>query len=105
MIIAAGERWSADDSLRPALEDHLGAGAILSALVEMGYAEVMSPEARTAADVFDACRGAVSERLRGCVGGRELTERGFAADVQVASEFDVSFAVPVLVDGAFRIAR
>lgn len=79
-VIAAGERWSADDSLRPALEDQLGAGAILSALVSRGYADAMSPEARTGADMFEVCRDAVGERLRSCVGGRELAQRGFGAE-------------------------
>src|SRR5699024_6342045 len=52
-VVAAGERWRDDDSLRPALEDHLGAGAVLSALVGLGYRDSMSPEASAAADLFD----------------------------------------------------
>lgn len=104
-IIAAGERWNADDSLRPALEDHLGAGAILSALVGMGHGELVSPEARVAADMFDVCRDVLSERLRDCAGGRELIGHGFGADVGVASQLDASPVVPLLADGAFRVGR
>lgn len=100
-VIAAGERWSADDSLRPALEDHLGAGAVLSSLLATGHGERMSPEARVAAEVFDAGASRLEERLRHCVGGRELARIGFDADVSVAAALDASTVVPVLVDGAF----
>lgn len=46
VVVAAGERWSDDDSLRPALEDHLGAGAILSGLVALGHASGSAPKPR-----------------------------------------------------------
>jgi 2-phosphosulfolactate phosphatase len=58
-VIAAGERWRGDDSLRPSLEDHLGAGAVLSALAGLGYRDAMSPEASAAADLFDVVRSHV----------------------------------------------
>ncbi len=50
-IIAAGERWP-DGTLRPALEDLLGAGAILAMV---GSAD-LSPEARAASAAFNAIR-------------------------------------------------
>lgn len=100
-VVASGERWSEDDSLRPALEDHLGAGAILGRVAERGHADLLSPEARAAADLFAATRPRLVEVLRACVGGRELTSKGFAADVDVAAELDASAVVPVLRGGAF----
>lgn len=100
-VIAAGERWSHDDSLRPALEDHLGAGAILSSLVEMGYGSRMSPEAIVAAELFDAAAHDLDERMRECVGGRELARIGFGDDVVVASALNASTVVPILINGAF----
>ena len=100
-VIAAGERWDGDDSLRPALEDHLGAGAILADLARRGHAERMSPEAGAAVDVFEARRGRLEETIRTCVGARELAAGGFDADVDVAAALDVSSVVPVLRDGAF----
>jgi 2-phosphosulfolactate phosphatase len=103
-VIAAGERWSYDDSLRPALEDQLGAGAILSALSALGHADSLSPEAGAAAELFDAGVATLSERLRSCVGGRELTSRGFASDVDVAADLNSSRIVPVLTGGAFSAA-
>jgi len=100
-VIAAGERWGEDDSLRPALEDHLGAGAIVAALAALGYGDRMSPEARAAGELFEAGRPSLLERMHECVGGRELTSKGFAADVDVAAALDASTTVPVLIDGAF----
>ena len=100
-LVAAGERWGADGSLRPALEDHLGAGAIVSHLRRLGVAEGASPEAVAAADLFDASRADLRQRLHACVGGRELTGKGFASDVDAAADLDASMTVPVLVEGAF----
>lgn len=101
VVVAAGERWGADDSLRPALEDHLGAGAVLAALAALGHGDRMSPEASTAVDLFECARADLAGRMRDCVGGRELAEKGFAADVEVASALDTSRVVPVLTDGSF----
>lgn len=104
-MIAAGERWP-DDSMRPALEDLLGAGAILAALdtsLSDVAPETLSPEAHSAADAFRAvaASGHLESRMRSCVSGRELTDRGFADDVAVAAEMNTSAVVPVLSDGAF----
>ncbi|MFC6706946.1 2-phosphosulfolactate phosphatase [Flexivirga alba] len=104
-VIAAGERWVSDGSLRPALEDQLGAGAILSTLRSLGCGESMSPESVCAATLFDAIENELTDTLQGCVGGRELIGNGFQADVAVAAELNSSAVVPMLADGAFRSAR
>ena len=98
-VIPAGERWP-DGSLRPALEDWLGAGAILRHLP--GRA---SPEARAAASAYEQHRAALRDTIAACASGRELIERGFAEDVAIATAADVSETVPVLVDGAFHPLR
>jgi 2-phosphosulfolactate phosphatase len=95
-VVAAGERWP-DGSLRPAVEDLWGAGAVLTALV----AEAMSPEARTAAAAYAAVRETVAATLPTCTSGRELVEDGFGRDVEIAGSLDASRVVPVLRDGAF----
>lgn len=100
-VIAAGERWASDDSLRPASEDQLGAGAILAGLRDRGFGDRMSPESVAAATLFDAVQGDLSGVLHEVVSGRELVAKGFASDVAVAAERDVSSVVPILVDGAF----
>jgi 2-phosphosulfolactate phosphatase len=101
-VIAAGERWP-DGSLRPALEDLLGAGAILSALRVPGGLGSLSPEAAAARACFEATAD-VAAAVSGCVSGRELIEGGFGDDVAIAAEIDACLMVPVLADGAFTAA-
>jgi 2-phosphosulfolactate phosphatase len=97
-VIPAGERWR-DDSLRPAVEDLLGAGAVIDAL-DMPLAA----EARVARDAFRAAVPDLAAILRGSVSGRELVSRGFAQDVAFAAALNVSTAAPLLRDGAYRTA-
>ncbi|MFC9265891.1 2-phosphosulfolactate phosphatase [Streptomyces hydrogenans] len=101
-VIASGERWP-DGSLRPALEDHLGAGAVLDALRALAPGLPLTPEATAAATLWAATEDPVAA-LHGCDSGRELYEYGYPRDVEVAAELDASTAVPVLVDGAFQEA-
>lgn len=96
-VVPAGERWP-DTSLRPAIEDLVGAGAIVTAI----GADNASAEAALAAAAFASARQSLAATLFGCMSGRELTESGFARDVELAAELDVSDAVPVLRDGEFR---
>ncbi len=105
-VIAAGERWGVHmgsvtgverGPLRPAVEDLLGAGAVLAALLGYGAASV---EACVAAETF--ARSSVEDVLAGCVSGRELIAAGHGADVALASRVNVSTTVPRLVDGVLR---
>ncbi|MEU4079223.1 hypothetical protein DEJ45_05300 [Streptomyces venezuelae] len=100
-VVASGERWP-DGSLRPALEDLLGAGAVLAGLRAAGP-HTLTPEATAAATLWSATEDPVAA-LHGCDSGRELYEYGFPQDVGVAAEIDSSTTVPVLVDGAFQEA-
>jgi 2-phosphosulfolactate phosphatase len=98
-VIAAGERWP-DGSLRPALEDFLGAGAILSEL-DGSY----SPEAKAAVYAFQGLQNSLVAAMRDCASGRELIERGRPQDVELASALNASQCAPQLQDGAFRTAN
>ncbi|MEU4171799.1 2-phosphosulfolactate phosphatase [Streptomyces sp. NPDC026665] len=100
-VIASGERWP-DGSLRPALEDLLGAGAVISALHALG-AGPLSPEATVAQGSFDG-RPKAADTVAGCSSGLELVQGGFADDVAIAADVDSSTVVPVLEDGAFTAA-
>jgi 2-phosphosulfolactate phosphatase len=99
-VIAAGERWP-DGSLRPCVEDLWGAGAVLAALVDLGVTG-LSPEARVAEAAYRTVEPDLPAELRECAGGRELAAAGFAADVEVAAQPDVSAAIPLLVSGVYR---
>jgi len=94
-VIAAGERWP-DGSLRPCLEDLLGAGSIASRLAGAGVE--CSPEARAAADAY-AATPSIRDALAGCASGLELSAAGFARDVEIAAELDVTDVVPLLGPG------
>ncbi|MEV7885816.1 2-phosphosulfolactate phosphatase [Streptomyces sp. NPDC002817] len=98
-VIGAGERWP-DGSLRPALEDLLGAGAVIAALEEQGVG-ALSPEAAAARSCFTGTPD-VAAAVTACASGLELACGGFADDVAVAVEVDAASIVPVLTDGAFR---
>lgn len=100
VVVPAGERWY-DDTLRPAVEDLWGAGAVLAALVDLleGPARA-SPEARMAVAAWQAA--VLPADLLNCAGGIELADVGFVADVQIAAQHDVSEVVPVLAGESFR---
>jgi 2-phosphosulfolactate phosphatase len=95
-VIPAGERWPSDGSLRPAVEDWVGAGAIISHL-----AGTMSPEAQAAATTFLGVQSDLAGLLHACGSGKELMARGFASDVALASTLNISACVPVFRDGAY----
>ncbi len=94
-VIAAGERWS-DGSLRPAIEDLIGAGAIIHQLEG-----ARSPEAEIARQAFLAMKASLEDTLLGCVSGKELIARGFSQDVALAAELDAHAIAPLLRDGAY----
>jgi 2-phosphosulfolactate phosphatase len=116
-LIAAGARWP-DGTLRPAVEDLWGAGAVAAALVPpppsadpfglFGSADPAPPALSLSAEAASAARSVPSpahllDALRSCASGRELHEHGWDLDIEVAAAFGSSRGVPRLdPDGAFR---
>ena len=101
-VVAAGEQWP-DGSLRPCAEDLWGAGAVIAALLRARPDAELSPEAGLAHAAYLAVVGDLPAVLGEVGSGRELVERGFGDDVQLAAELDVSSCVPVLDESrAFR---
>ena len=99
-VIAAGE-LRPDNSLRFAVEDLVGAGAILSHFP----AETRSPEGEIAVAAFERFANDLPGHLAQSASGRELAELGFADDVAMAAELDVSDSVPVFVQPGLYAAE
>jgi 2-phosphosulfolactate phosphatase len=95
-VVPAGERWP-DGGLRHAIEDLLGAGAILHHLDLP-----CSPEAQLARDAYRTAGPNLPHLIRGSMSGRELIDGGFPGDVDMALEVNVSATAPSLMDGAYR---
>ncbi|HET7924124.1 MAG TPA: 2-phosphosulfolactate phosphatase [Rhodanobacteraceae bacterium] len=98
-VVACGERWrdaNEDGELRFAVEDYLGAGAVLSEL-----SHERSPETAVCAAAFAGSRGDIAALLWECASGRELRSMGLEQDVIDCARIDVYDAVPVLRDGAY----
>ncbi len=102
-VIPAGERWGVNmfgdgehsGPLRPCVEDHLGADAIVAALARGGGE--LSAEAALAAAAYAATD--VPTALRTCTSGTELAATGNGNDVILAAQEDVSDSVPMLSNG------
>ena len=94
-VIPAGERWE-DGSLRPAFEDLIGAGAILSYLKGR-----LSPEAKSAVAAFENLNDHLLTALRECSSGKELIARGFTADIELAAAMNTSSCVPLFTHNAY----
>ncbi|HTN55098.1 MAG TPA: 2-phosphosulfolactate phosphatase [Microbacterium sp.] len=110
-VIAAGER-TPEGGVRYAVEDQLGAGAVIAALTDLGI-DHCAPDGAVASESFRALRRAVRHLLAASGSARELAvgvastarmvESGIRpATVEEAAELDAVDAVPVLRDGAFE---
>ncbi len=121
-FVAAGERW-ADGSLRLAVEDAWGAGAVIAALSDAASPDpamalfalftetaqpepsakpvhTLSPEAAWAAASIPSDLAALLPKTSS---GQELGAAGWSLDIEVAAARDVSTTVPKLDDqGTFR---
>jgi len=98
-VICAGERWGdafEQEEMRVAIEDYLGAGAIISHIPAK-----KSPEATLCETAFTASRENVANLIRGSGSGQELIERGYAGDIGHAVQLDYYTAAAVLRDGCF----
>jgi 2-phosphosulfolactate phosphatase len=99
-IIPCGEQWdhvqNRENNIRPAIEDYLGAGAVLSKLNG-----VKSPEAELCASAFKSVEAKIPDLIWDCGSGRELRVRGHEKDVAHASRVDAFQTVPILTDSYF----
>ena len=105
-VVAVGEGAGPvpDAGPRFAVEDLLGAGAVVDALSRLGV-DHTSPEAAAACEAFRGLGGAVRHLLTASGSGQELIDAGRREAVLAAAEVDVDTAVPVLRGGVFVAAR
>jgi len=99
-IVACGEREKTPDDdgpIRFALEDYLGAGAIIS-----GIGARLSPEAEVCRNAYLAGKHRLRELLLTCESGRELCDMGFADDIELIAAHDTSSIVPELKSGRIQ---
>jgi 2-phosphosulfolactate phosphatase len=99
-VIVCGERWTDEpskDVLRFAIEDYLGAGAIVSQI-----SLPKSPEAQVCETAFLGCRERLEEVIWDCASGRELRARGLEEDVRFAARVNVTDVVAVMRGGRFE---
>lgn len=109
-VIAAGE-LDENELVRFAVEDQLGAGAIIAALSARGI-DHTAPDAAVAAEGFHALRAAVRHMVQASGSGREIAG-GVASTARIeaagltpttvadAAVLDAVDVVPVLRDGVF----
>lgn len=93
-LLACGERWptpSEDGELRMAIEDYLGAGAILA-----GIAYDKSPEVRACEGAFQHLQGDLEAVLLACGSGRELLGKGCGEDVRHSARLNLYDSVPIM---------
>jgi 2-phosphosulfolactate phosphatase len=100
-IVACGERLTkpapGDEEMRFAIEDYLGAGAILSAA-----GGDLSPEAQVCASAFDGSRDRLLELLLECASGRQLRDWALEDDVRFSARLDACGVVAELHDSRYE---
>ena len=104
-VLACGERFddqSADGTLRFAIEDYLGAGAILSEITV-----APTPEAELCRIAFSAAvnEGRLDPLIRESISGIELRDRGYLSDVLHALKHNTCLSAPVLRAGWYLNAE
>jgi len=99
-IVACGEREKTnrgEGAIRWAVEDYLGAGAILS---DIPFAK--SADACVCENAFRASKKKLDTILRDCPSGCELAEAGFEEDIVYCSRLDYLEIVPGLTGDHFN---
>ena len=93
LLVCAGSEGT------PSFEDLLGAGAIVAALM-LGQPNIeCSDAARAALTVYEANARRLTTALAGGTHARALRDAGFASDIALCAQLDVSDVVPVYREG------
>jgi 2-phosphosulfolactate phosphatase len=85
-----------------AMEDVLGAGAVIS---ELGDAVVSNDAARMASRLFDCCRDALPNVLRQTQGGQNIITAGLDADIDFAARLNAIDVVGIALGDPLTVRR
>ena len=96
-VIAAGEKWN-NGNIRFAVEDLIGAGALISQLNGK-----KSPEAISCQNAYHPLVHDLHHFLSQCSSGKELIEAGFSQGVYLAAALNCSQKAPILINGAYQV--
>jgi 2-phosphosulfolactate phosphatase len=89
-----------------AMEDVIGAGAVLEAiLARRGDASCGNDVARMALELFRSTRERLAKALRDAQGGRNVVAVGLEADIGFAARLDAVTVVGVVEQGPLRVVR
>lgn len=89
----------------PAMEDVLGAGAVIDALFSRAGVELEGDLARMAARLFRCSRDDLRSVMADSIGGRNVLAVGLGADIEFASRLDSVPVVGGVADGPLRVMR
>ncbi len=95
IVVPAGEKWE-NGSMRFAIEDYLGAGAVLSELDGE-----FSAEAELAKEIFMNVKPKLKDIIQKSISAKELIERGFTEDVELALKLNVGESMPKLINNCY----
>lgn len=95
VVIPAGEKWQ-NGTIRFSIEDYLGAGALICELKGE-----LSTEAYASKRLFESLKPVLKDIITESLSGRELIEKGFPEDVDLALELNAGRSVPVLDNKCF----
>ncbi|HSV14444.1 MAG TPA: 2-phosphosulfolactate phosphatase [Tepidisphaeraceae bacterium] len=89
----------------PAMEDLLGAGAVIDALAVMRDVELQNDNARVALRMLRCCRGELRPMLADAAGGRNVIAAGLEADIDFAARLDALDVVGRVLGNPLRVVR
>lgn len=87
---------------RVAMEDVVGAGAVIAQVRKRADCELASDAARMAASLFEALQGDLQRVLTEAQGGRNVIAAGLQADVEFAARLNMLDVVGVVRGGVVR---
>jgi 2-phosphosulfolactate phosphatase len=100
LIVCAGRH------ARFCLEDAVGGGMLIERLSRISDRPLELSDAASAAHLlYAANRGDLLELLRGCEWGRDITRKGYGADLEICAQVDLTDVVPIMKEGRLVAER